>query len=105
MGRQVTLNASREESDVDQTTVGTLMSVLGNARLNTARASFTRESVAFGNPGFNSNGRDQAALLPTLQYLTFIDQQSNVAQARINNAWQIDDTFAWFLLGAWATTT
>jgi hypothetical protein len=98
-GRQVTLNAAREESDVDQTTVGNLMSVLGNARLNTLRVSFTRENVSFGNPGFNGNGRDQAALPPTLQYLTFIDQQSNVAQARINNAWQLEDTFSWFVPG------
>ena len=68
LGRQVTLNASREESDVDQATVGTLTSVLGNARVNTARVTFTRENVAFGNPGFNSNGRRQDALPPTLQY-------------------------------------
>ena len=99
MGRQVTLNAAREESDVDQATVGSLMSVLGNSRLNTLRVSFTRENVSFGNPGFNGNGRDQAALPPTLQYLTFIDQQSNVAQARINNAWQLEDTFSWFVPG------
>jgi hypothetical protein len=98
-GRQVTLNAAREESDVDQTTVGHLTSVLGNARLNTARVSFTRENVSFGNPGFNGNGRRQEELLPTLQFLTFIDQQSNVAQARINNAVQLEDTFSWFLPG------
>ena len=98
-GRQVTLNAAREESDVDQTTVGTLTSVLGNARVNTARVSFTRENVAFGNPGFNSNGRRQDELPPTLVFLNFVDQQSNVAQARINNAVQLEDTFSWFMPG------
>jgi hypothetical protein len=100
LGRQVTLNAAREESDVDQTTVGTLQSVLGNTRLNTFRVAFTRENVSFGNPGFNSNGRQQALLPPTLQYLTFIDQQSDVAQARINNAYALDNTMSWFIPGS-----
>jgi Carboxypeptidase regulatory-like domain/TonB dependent receptor-like, beta-barrel/TonB-dependent Receptor Plug Domain len=97
MGRQVTLNAAREETDVDQTTVGTLGSVIGNSRLNTVRVAFTRENVSFGNPGFNSNGRRQVELAPTLQYLTFVDQQSEVAQARINNAYSFDDTLSWFI--------
>jgi hypothetical protein len=99
MGRQVTLDAAREESDVDQATVGSLTSVLGNARLNALRVSFTRENVSFGNPGFNRNGRRQEELPPTLQFLTFVDQQSNVAQARINNAVQLEDTYSWFLPG------
>src|SRR4029453_1931654 len=30
---------------------------------------------------------------------TFIDQQSNVASARINNAYQLEDTLSWFLPG------
>ncbi len=96
-GRQVTLNAAREEDDVDQTTVGTLQSVFGNSRVNTVRVGFTRENVAFANPGFNSNGRRQDLLLPTLQYQTFIDQQNDVATARINSAWSIEDTVSWFV--------
>jgi Carboxypeptidase regulatory-like domain/TonB dependent receptor-like, beta-barrel len=96
-GRHVTLNAAREEDDVDQTTVGSLQSVFGNSRLNSLRVAFTRENVAFANPGFNSNGRRQDLLLPTLQYQTFIDQQNDVAAARIDNAWSIEDTVSWFL--------
>ena len=95
----VTQNASREENDVDQTIVGTLNTVLSNNRLNTFRLNFTQEDVAFANPGFNGNGQDQAALKPTLNYLTFIDQQSNVAQARVNDAYQIDDTLSWYISG------
>ena len=94
---QVTENASREENDIDQTAVVSLNSVLGNNRLNTIRVNFTQEDVAFANPAFNQNGQDQAALLPRLNFLTFVDQQSSVAQARVNNAWQIDDTMSWFL--------
>ncbi len=95
----VTLAASREEFDIDQTVVGTLNSVLGSNRVNTVRVAFTREDVAFANPCFNGNGQDQAACDPTLNYLTFTDQQSNTAQARINNAYQLEDTFSWFVPG------
>ncbi|MGE0043984.1 MAG: TonB-dependent receptor plug domain-containing protein [Vicinamibacterales bacterium] len=95
----VTLAAAREEFDIDQTVVGTLSSVLGNNRVNTVRVAFTREDVAFANPAFNGNGQDQAALPPTLNFLTFTDQQNAVAQARVNNAYQIEDTFAWFVPG------
>jgi hypothetical protein len=47
----------------------------------------------------NGNGRDQAACQPTLTYQTFADQQSAVAQARINDAFQIEDTLSWFIPG------
>jgi hypothetical protein len=96
---QVTENASREENDIDQTVVGTLNSVLGNNRLHTIRVNFTQEDVAFANPAFNQNGQDQTALPPQLNFLTFVDQQSSLAQARVNDAWQIDDTMSWFLPG------
>ncbi|MFH1572497.1 MAG: TonB-dependent receptor, partial [Acidobacteriota bacterium] len=95
----VTLGASREEDDTDQTLVGSLTSVFGNTKVNTLRLAFTREDVAFANPQYNGNGRRQDLLEPTLNFLTFTDQQNATAQARINNAYQIDDTFAWFLPG------
>jgi hypothetical protein len=95
----VTLNASREEDDLDQTVVTTLNSVLGNTRVNTLRVGWTQEDVSFGNPCFNGNGRDQAACAPTLAFSTFTDQQSTTAQARVNDAIQIEDTMSWFLPG------
>jgi Carboxypeptidase regulatory-like domain/TonB dependent receptor/TonB-dependent Receptor Plug Domain len=97
--RPVTLAASREEDDLDQTVVGTLSSVLGNTKVNTLRFGFTQEDVAFANPAFNSNGRRQDLLPPTLVFLTYVDQQSSTAQARVNNAFQLEDTFSWFLPG------
>ena len=100
----VTANASREENDVDQTLVATLNSVLGGNRLNTLRVNFTQEDVAFANANFNGNGQDQAALLPQLNYLTFVDQQNAVAQARVNDAYQIDDTMSWYITGHGAAT-
>jgi hypothetical protein len=95
----VSVAARREEDDVDQTVVGTLSSVMGGSRLNTLRLAFTQEDVAFANPCFNGNGRDQLACDPTLQFQTYWDQQSDVAQARINNAYQLEDTFSWFVPG------
>jgi hypothetical protein len=97
---QVSQAASREESDIDQTIVATLNSTLGNTRFNTFRFGFTREDVAFANPEFNGNGGHQDQLKPQLQYLTFVDQASTVAQARVDNAYQFDDTFSWFIPGA-----
>ncbi|HEX6162509.1 MAG TPA: TonB-dependent receptor, partial [Vicinamibacterales bacterium] len=94
----VTLDAAREEFDVDQTVVGTLNSVMGNTRLNTLRVAWTQEDVAFANPCFNS-GRNQAACQPTLDFQTFTAQQSDVAQSRVNDAYQIEDTFSWFVPG------
>jgi hypothetical protein len=95
----VTPAASREESDVDQTVVTTLNSVLANTRVNTLRLAFTRENVTFANPGFNTNGQHQDQLPATLAFQSFTDQQSATAQARINNAVQIENTFSWFVPG------
>jgi Carboxypeptidase regulatory-like domain/TonB dependent receptor-like, beta-barrel len=95
--RPPTASAIREEDDKDQTVVGTLTSVLGNTRVNTLRLGFTQEDVAFANPCFNGNGRDQVACATRLTYQTYYDQQSELAQARINNAYQIEDTFSWFV--------
>jgi hypothetical protein len=67
--------------------------------VNVVRVAFTRENVAFANEGFNGNGRRQDQLQPTLQYLTFVDQQSDVASARINNAYSLEDRLSWFIPG------
>ena len=96
-GNPVTPAASREESDVDQTAVLQYDLVAGNSRVNTARLTWTQENVAFANPGFNGNGRNQAALPPTLDFLSYRDQQANTAQSRVDDAWQLNDTFNWYM--------
>jgi hypothetical protein len=93
----VTPAANREESDVDQTVSVNVNTVLASTKVNTLRTTWTRENVAFANHCFNTNGRDQAACPPTLTFQTFTDQQSNLAQARIDDAIQLDETLAWFL--------
>jgi outer membrane receptor protein involved in Fe transport len=94
--RQVTLAANREESDIDQTAVANWTAVFGNSKLNNLRLTWTQENVAFASAGFNGNGRRQDLLSPTLQFQTFIDQQSSTAQARINDAYYIDDAFSFY---------
>jgi len=93
----VTPAAAREESDVDQTLSGTVNSVLSSTKVNTLRTTWTRENVAFANHCFNTNGRDLSQCDPTLAFQTFTDQQDNTAQARIDDAIQVDETLAWFL--------
>jgi hypothetical protein len=96
----VSLAAAREEDDLDQTLALSFNSSFGNTRFNTFRAAFTQEDVAFANPAFNANGGRGDLLKPTLQFQTFTDQQSSVMQARVNDAYQFDDTFSWFIPGA-----
>src|SRR3954466_8338517 len=93
----VTAAGAREESDVDQTLSLNLNQVLTHTKVNTLRLTWTRENVAFANPCFNGNGRDQGACPPQLTFQTFVDQQSNLAQFRINDGIQAEETLAWFL--------
>jgi len=96
----VTLDAAREEDDLDQTLALSFNSVLGNTRVNTLRFAWTQEDVSFATSGFNGNGQHQDQLPPTLQYRTYVDQQNTVAQARVNDGWQLEDTFSWFIPGS-----
>jgi outer membrane receptor protein involved in Fe transport len=97
-----TLAASREEADTDSNWIASLDSVLGGRSLNTARLSYTKEDVAFANPAFNNNGGDftaQRDQLPSELRPTILDGGSAVAQARVNESTQLDDTFSTFLAG------
>lgn len=90
--------ATREkETDVDWTYSGSINSVFGGAKVNIVRVHVTQEDVFFGNPAVFENGRNQAALPPTLSHLTFLDQQSARASRRKDRTYGFDDTFAWFL--------
>ena len=91
-----TLDALREETDLDQTTVGTWNSLFGNNKFNTVRIAVTKENNAFASTPFN-NGTAQVDLLPTLEMLTFRDQQYPGADRNRNNSYEFNDTFSWFL--------
>jgi hypothetical protein len=91
-----TLAAIREEADVDRTMVGTWNSVLGNNTINTARVAVTYEDNVFATPEF-FDGVPQTDRPPTLEMLTFRDQQAPDANQRINYSYQLDDSFSWFV--------
>ncbi|RMH20495.1 MAG: TonB-dependent receptor [Acidobacteria bacterium] len=96
----VTLAAAREEADVDSNWTFSLESVIDDRRFNTLRVSFTKEDVAFANPGFNNNGQNfdaQRNQAPSEVHPGFVDGPSTVAQARINRSFQVDDTFNFFV--------
>ena len=100
IGAGTTLEASREEDDTDSSWVGSLQSVLSDRAVNSARISFTKEDVAFANPGFNNGGQDfasQRGQTPAQSRPTILEGASTVAQARINESFQVDDTFSYFV--------
>lgn len=92
-----TESRTAEETDVDQTFVGTLSSVIGSTKVNTLRISYTSEILHFANPNFLSNGFDQRSLLPTLAHPSFQDQQSPTADIRRLFGYTVDNSFSWFV--------
>src|SRR5262245_17686670 len=91
-----TLQRAEEEQDADWTVVGTLNSVLANTRVNVFKVSYTHEDVFFGNPGYFETG-DQVSLNPLLVHQTFEDGIATRANRRMDPAYQVDDTFSWFV--------
>ena len=102
-----------DETDMDNTWVGTLTSVLSNTRVNTLRVSRTTEVFAHGQPlirGLKPEYEscfvcpdqfllDQSLLPPQLSYQTFAIQAGVT-----NNLWEdqsssIEDTMSWFIPG------
>ncbi len=93
-----TKSRAEMETDTDYTVVGTLNSVIANTRVNTFKLSYTKEDVFFGNPGYFEIG-DQAKLGPDLLFQTHRDGFSTRANRRMDPAYQLDETFAWFVPG------
>ncbi len=100
IGGATTLDASREEQDTDTSVIASLDSVVGDRGFNNLRVSFTQEDVAFANPGFNNNGQTfeaQRALDVSQSRDTVLEGASTVASHRINQSYQVDDTFTIFV--------
>ena len=94
-----TKSRAEKEQDTDYSVVGTLNSVIKNTRVNTLKLSYTHEDVFFANPGFLDGGGDQASLGPSLAFQTHTDGFSTRANRRMDPAYQLDESFAWFLPG------
>jgi Carboxypeptidase regulatory-like domain len=114
MANRRTLESYQDETDLDQTAVGTLTSVFGNARVNTVRLARTWEHWWHGNPCFRAQGSaggqagftfgdeatgDQSKCPPQLSYLSFLGQASTEAQGPWDSNYQIEDDYSWFVPG------
>ena len=106
--------ATQDETDLDQTAVGTLTTVLGNSRVNTVRIARTWEHWWHGNECFRAQGPNggregfefgneptgnQALCPPQLNYLEFLSQASTESQGPWDSNYQIEDDYSWFRPG------
>src|SRR3989449_2396022 len=114
IGNSQTLESYQDETDLDQTAVGTLTSVLGNARVNTVRVARTWEHWWHDNACFRTQGSkggqegiifkqeaigNQALCPPQLDYLSFLAQASTESQGPWDSNYQIEDDYSWFVPG------
>jgi hypothetical protein len=114
VGTKQTLASTQDETDLDQTAVATLTSVLGNSRVNTVRVARTWEHWWHGNACFRAQGPNggnegfdfgneiignQALCPPQLNYLEFLAQASTESQGPWDSNYQIEDDYSWFLPG------
>ena len=107
-----TVGTFQDETDLDQTAVGTLTSVFGNSRVNTFRVARTWEHWWHGNDCFRAQGAEggwtgfkfgkedegnQALCPPQLQHLSFLTQASTESQGPWDSNYQVEDHFSWFV--------
>jgi hypothetical protein len=91
-----TLAARDQEFDIDRTAVVTWNSVFGNTKFNTIRAGYTWEKNGFTAPAVQQ-GVPMTELPPSLSMLTFLDGFANGALFRINGAYEVSDSFSWYV--------
>jgi hypothetical protein len=103
--------SSDDETDLDQTIVGTWTTVVSNTKVNGVRFGGTFESTVHSNPGARalegSYARcvpcdrgiltGQAQLPPRLRYLSLDIQADDTANFSLDRAYSLEDTFSWFI--------
>jgi hypothetical protein len=114
IGARQTLESYQDETDLDQTAVGTLTSVIGDSRVNTVRIARTWEHWWHGNECFRAQGSagglegfkfgeetsgSQALCAPQLNHPQLLAQASTEAQGPWDSNFQIEDDFSWFIPG------
>ena len=112
IGTRQTLESYQDETDLDQTAVGTLTSVLSSTRVNTVKMARTWEHWWHGNACFRKQGTaggqagfvfgqeasgNQALCPPQLSYVSFLAQASTESQGPWDSNYQIEDDYSWFL--------
>jgi Carboxypeptidase regulatory-like domain len=110
-GGQETLTSSNDETDLDQTLVATLTSVLTDTKVNTVRYGLVLEDTVHSNSAWRAfkpeyarcvpcpenAGLDQRLVAPVLDYDTFDIQAATTMDYSIQYGHSIDDTFSWFI--------
>ena len=110
-GNNDTLTSYNDETDLDQTLVATLTSVVSDTKVNTVRYGATLEDTVHSNiawRNFKSEyascvpcpaeaGSDQALVGPMLDYDSFNIQSNTTMDYSINYAHAFEDTFSWFI--------
>ena len=114
IGNRQTLESYQDETDLDQTAVGTLTSVIGDSRVNTVRVARTWEHWWHGNQCFREQGGSgdragfkfgdeaqgsQALCAPQLNYPALLAQASTESQGPWDSNYQVEDDFSWFVPG------
>jgi hypothetical protein len=93
-----TLASRDQEYDDDRTFGGNFNTVFGNTRFNQIRVSSTYEKNGFTAKELQQDPPiPMTQLPPTLTMLTFTDGTRNAALFRINNAYEVNDTFTQFV--------
>jgi hypothetical protein len=110
-GGTETLTSYGDETDLDQTLVGTLTSVVSDTKVNTIRVGGVLEDTVHANPAWRAlnpdyarcvpcpdgAGIDQALAGPVLAYDSFNIQAATTMDYSIQRSWSVDDTFSWFV--------
>ena len=110
-GEQETIQSYDDETDLDQTMLGTLTSVLTDTKVNTFRLGAVIEDTVHANPVWRAiqpdyakcvpcpddAGLGQALAPPRLDYDTVDIQAATTMDYSIQRSYSIDDTFSWFI--------
>lgn len=104
------LSGLSDETDLDQTLVGTVTTVVSNTKVNSVRLGVTLEETVHANRGIRAqdpaNARcvpcpdsmllGQGLLAPRLEYQS-VNVNSTVMDFSLDKAYSVEDTFSWFI--------
>jgi len=91
-----TLASRDQEFDIDRTTGGSWNTIFGNNRFNQVRVGYTYEKNGF-TPKEVQDGVPMTELAPTLSMLTFTDGTRNGALFRMDNAYEVSETYTQYI--------
>src|SRR5262245_6710373 len=98
VARKETPAGRDQEFDIDRSASANYSSVFGNTKFNQVRFGYTHEKNGFTAPEVQ-NGILMVDVAPTLQLLTFYDGPNNGALYRIDDAYEVSESYTHFLPG------